>query len=68
MLSTDFGRPISETTQNVMILSDEDFDEVVRADLQLIKQAWPGMAKGEKLLTPVVSKSRWKKIKHLTRS
>jgi hypothetical protein len=28
---------ILEITQKVVILSDEDFDEVVRADLQLIK-------------------------------
>ncbi|MCI55021.1 hypothetical protein A2U01_0076271, partial [Trifolium medium] len=45
MLSTASGRAIPETTQNVMILSDEDFDEVVRADLQLIKQAWADMEK-----------------------
>ncbi|MCI79583.1 hypothetical protein A2U01_0100854, partial [Trifolium medium] len=45
MLSTDSGRAIPETTQKVMILPDEDFDEVFRADLQLIKQAWADMEK-----------------------
>ncbi|PNX64697.1 hypothetical protein L195_g054150 [Trifolium pratense] len=39
MLSTDSGRAIPETTQKVMILPDEYFDKVARADLQLIKQA-----------------------------
>jgi hypothetical protein len=38
MLSTDSSRPIPDTTQQMMILPDEDFDEVVRADLQLIKR------------------------------
>ncbi|MCH82722.1 hypothetical protein A2U01_0003533 [Trifolium medium] len=29
---------ISETTQKVVIVPDDDFDEVVRADLQVLKQ------------------------------
>jgi hypothetical protein len=37
LLSTDFDQAIPKTTLKVMILSDEDFNEVVRADLQLIK-------------------------------
>ncbi|MCI23205.1 hypothetical protein A2U01_0044383, partial [Trifolium medium] len=61
------GRAIPETTQKVMILPDEDFDEVVRADLQLIK-LWADMEKGEKPFTPVISKSQGKKNKQLTRS
>ncbi|MCI82296.1 hypothetical protein A2U01_0103570, partial [Trifolium medium] len=52
----------------MMILPDEDFDEVVRADLQLIKQAWTNMKKGEKPFTPVLSKSQKKKNKHLARN
>ncbi|KAK2427288.1 hypothetical protein QL285_025874 [Trifolium repens] len=43
-LDADYGRPIPDTTQQMMILSDEDFDDVVRADLKLIKQAWADMA------------------------
>ncbi|KAK2381076.1 hypothetical protein QL285_068716 [Trifolium repens] len=68
LLSTDTGRPIPDTTQQMMILPGEEFDEVVRADLQLIKQVWANMEKGEKPFTPVVSKSQRKKIKQLARS
>jgi hypothetical protein len=52
----------------MMILPDEDIDEVVRADLQLIKQAWADMKTGEKASTPVISKSQRKKIKQLARN
>jgi hypothetical protein len=68
MLSTDSGRPIPDTTQQMMILPDEDFDEVVRADLHLIKQVWTDMEKSENPFTPVLSKSQRKKIKQLARS
>ncbi|MCI08167.1 defensin-like protein, partial [Trifolium medium] len=68
MLSTDSGRAIPETTQKVRILSDEDFEEVVRADLQLIKQAWADKEKDDKHFTTVISKSQRKKIKQLARS
>jgi hypothetical protein len=67
-LGADSGRPILDTTQQMMILSDEDFDDVVKADLKLIKQAWADMATGEKSFTPVVSKSQRKKIKQLARN
>jgi hypothetical protein len=67
-LGTDSGRPIPDTTQQMMILPDEDFDDVVRADLKLIKQVWAEMATGEKSFTPVVSKSQRKKIKQLARN
>jgi hypothetical protein len=57
MLSTDSGRAILETTHKMMILLDEDFDEVVRADLKLIKkQACADMEKDEKSFTLVTSK------------
>jgi hypothetical protein len=36
-LSTDSGQHIPDTTQQMMILPNEDFDDVVKADLQLIK-------------------------------
>jgi hypothetical protein len=52
----------------VIILPEKDFDEVVRADLQLIKQAWADMEKGETPFTPVVCKSQRKKIKQLART
>jgi hypothetical protein len=52
----------------MMILPDEDFDEVVRADLHLIKQVWTDMEKSENPFTPVLSKSQRKKIKQLARS
>jgi hypothetical protein len=65
---TDSGRPIPDTTQQMMILLDENFDDVVRAYLKLIKQAWADMATGEKSFTPVVSKSQRKKIKQLARN
>jgi hypothetical protein len=52
----------------MMILSDDDFDEVVRVDLQLIKQAWADMETCEKPFTPVVSKNQMKKIKRLARN
>ncbi|PNX71123.1 hypothetical protein L195_g026994 [Trifolium pratense] len=68
MFSTDFGRDILETMQNVMILPDEDFDGVVRVDLQLIKQAWTDKEKGETPFITVISKSQRKKIKQLARS
>jgi hypothetical protein len=58
----------SDATQQMMILSDDDFDEVVRVDLQLIKQAWADMETGEKPFTPVVSKNQMKKIKRLARN
>jgi hypothetical protein len=67
-LSIDSDRPIPNTTQHMMILPDEDFDEVVRADLQLIKQAWVDIKTGEKPFTPVISKSQRKKIKQLARN
>jgi hypothetical protein len=37
MLITDSDLAIPERTQNVVTLPDEDFDKVVRADLELIK-------------------------------
>jgi hypothetical protein len=43
---------------NALILSDEDFDEVVRADIQLIRQAWADMEKAEKPFTPIINKSK----------
>ncbi|MCI26340.1 hypothetical protein A2U01_0047535, partial [Trifolium medium] len=62
------ARAIHDTTQKIVILPDDEFDEVVRADLQVIKQAWAAMEKGEKPFTPVISKSQKKKIKQLARS
>jgi hypothetical protein len=59
---------IPGTMQNIRILPDDEFDEVVQADLQVIKQAWAAMEKGEKPFTPVISKSQKKKIKQLARS
>jgi hypothetical protein len=56
------------TMQNIMILPDDEIDEVVQADLQVIKQAWVTMEKGEKPFTPIISKSQKKKIKQLARS
>ncbi|MCI76259.1 hypothetical protein A2U01_0097528, partial [Trifolium medium] len=38
--------------QKVVIVPDEDFDEVVRADFQVFKHAWTGMDKGDKSFTP----------------
>ncbi|PNX84066.1 hypothetical protein L195_g040119 [Trifolium pratense] len=67
MLSVDSGRAIPDTTQNILILPNEEFDEVVRADLQLIKQAWAAAEKGEEFIL-VINKSRQKKIKQLARS
>jgi hypothetical protein len=43
---------------NIVILPDEDFDEVVQADLQVLKQVWAAMEKGEKPFTPFISKSQ----------
>ncbi|MCI57000.1 hypothetical protein A2U01_0078251, partial [Trifolium medium] len=62
------ARAIPDTTQKVVILPDEEFDEVVQADLRIIKQAWAAMANGEKPFTPVISKSQKKKIKQLALS
>jgi hypothetical protein len=45
-----------------VILLDDEFDEVVRADLHMIKQAWAVIEKGDKSFTHVVSKSQ-KKIR-----
>jgi hypothetical protein len=59
---------IPDTTQNIMILSDDEFDDVVQADLIVIKQAWVAMEKGEEPFTPVISKCQKKKIKQLARS
>ncbi|MCH95218.1 hypothetical protein A2U01_0016193, partial [Trifolium medium] len=67
MLSDDSGCAIPETTQKVVIVSDEDFDEVVRADLQVFKQ-WADMDKSEKSFTPVINKNQTKKLKQLARS
>jgi hypothetical protein len=67
-LSADSGRAIPETMQNVRILPDEDFDEVLRAYLQLMKQVWDDMKKVEKSFTPVINKSQRKNIKQLARS
>ncbi|KAK2357831.1 hypothetical protein QL285_095068 [Trifolium repens] len=67
----DFDAPafvLPGTMQNIMILPDDEFDEAVQADLQVIKQAWAAMEKGEKSFTPVISKSQKKKIKQLARS
>ncbi|PNY01030.1 putative NBS resistance protein, partial [Trifolium pratense] len=58
---------IPDTTQKIVILPDEEFDEVVQADLRLIKQVWAAAANREKF-TPVISKSKAKKIKQLARS
>ncbi|MCI40092.1 hypothetical protein A2U01_0061324 [Trifolium medium] len=41
------ARAIPDTTQTIVIFPDE-FDEVVQADLQIIKQVWAAMEKGEK--------------------
>ncbi|MCH97215.1 hypothetical protein A2U01_0018208, partial [Trifolium medium] len=51
---------ILETTQKVVIVPYDDFDEVVRADLQVIKQVWADMDKGEKPSTPFITKSQKK--------
>jgi hypothetical protein len=59
---------IHDTTQNIVILSDDEFGEVVQADLQVIKQAWAVMEKGDKPFILVISKSQKKKIKQLARS
>jgi hypothetical protein len=42
--------------------------EVIRNSIQVIKQAWAAMAKGEQPLTPYVSKQQKKKDKHVTKS
>ncbi|MCH79699.1 hypothetical protein A2U01_0000453 [Trifolium medium] len=63
ILSDASGCPIPETTQKVVIVPDEDFDEVVRADLQVLKQVWADMDKGEKPFTPVINNSQKKKKK-----
>jgi hypothetical protein len=42
--------------------------EVIRNSIQVIKQAWAAMAKGEQPLTPYVSKQQKKKDKHVTES
>jgi hypothetical protein len=61
------ARAIPNTTQNVVILPNEEFDETVQADLHIIKQVSDAMEKGEKSFTPVISKSQKKKIKQLVR-
>ncbi|XP_045829142.1 uncharacterized protein LOC123920859 [Trifolium pratense] len=58
---------IPDTTQKIVILPYEEFDEVVKADLRLIKQVWAAAANREKF-TPVISKSKAKKIRQLARS
>jgi hypothetical protein len=58
-----FAHAIPDTTQKMVILSDDEFDEVVQVDLRVIKQAWTAMEKGEKHFTRVISKSQKKKIK-----
>ncbi|XP_045796104.1 uncharacterized protein LOC123890519 [Trifolium pratense] len=59
------ARAIPDTTQRVVILPDEEYDEVVQEDLRIIKQAWAAMANREKPFTPVVSQRQKKKIKQL---
>ncbi|MCH96417.1 hypothetical protein A2U01_0017403, partial [Trifolium medium] len=41
------ARAIPDTTQKIVILPDDEFDEVVQANLQVIKQAWAVIKKGE---------------------
>jgi uncharacterized protein YfeS len=36
-----------DTTQKIVILPDDEFDEVVRADLHMIKQTWVVIEKGD---------------------
>ncbi|GAU22134.1 hypothetical protein TSUD_251620 [Trifolium subterraneum] len=63
------ARVIPDITQKIVILSDEEFDEVVGANLQIIKKkAWVAMEKGEKSFTHIISKSQKKKIKKLAQS
>ncbi|PNX87240.1 hypothetical protein L195_g043326 [Trifolium pratense] len=65
---SNYPTAIPETTQNLVILPDEEFDEVVQTDLGVIKQAWAAMEKREKPFTPFISKSQKKKKKQLSRS
>jgi hypothetical protein len=51
-------------TQNLVVANDDDFDEVAKNDIALIRQAW---ADKEQPFTTVVSKSQRKKIKQLAR-
>ncbi|PNX63992.1 hypothetical protein L195_g053790, partial [Trifolium pratense] len=37
------ARAILDTTQKIVILPDDEFDEVVKTDIQVIKQAWTVM-------------------------
>jgi hypothetical protein len=62
------SRVIPDTMQKLVILPDEEFDEVVQVELQVIKQVWAAMEKGEKSFTHVISKSQKKKIKQLAQS
>ncbi|GAU35422.1 hypothetical protein TSUD_375120 [Trifolium subterraneum] len=66
--ASNYPIDMPESTQNIVILPDEDLDEVVQADLRVIKQAWAAMEKGEKPFTPVISQSSKKKIIQLARS
>ncbi|PNX81090.1 hypothetical protein L195_g037105, partial [Trifolium pratense] len=51
------ARAIPDTTQKIVILPDEEFDEVV-VDLKIIKQALVAQEKGEKHFTPLHVKKR----------
>jgi hypothetical protein len=42
--------------------------KVIRNNIQVTKQAWAAMAKGEQPLTPCLSKQQKKKDKHVTKS
>ncbi|MCI72139.1 hypothetical protein A2U01_0093402, partial [Trifolium medium] len=60
MLRDASSSVISEITQKVVMVPDEDFDEAVKADLQVIKQVWTDMDKGGKAFTPFITKSQKK--------
>ncbi|PNX77385.1 putative NBS resistance protein, partial [Trifolium pratense] len=51
-------RAIPDTKQNIVILPDDEFDEVVQANLQVIKQVWTTMEKGEKPSTLLFLKAK----------
>jgi hypothetical protein len=58
-----FARAIPDTTQKMVILSDDEFDEVVQVDLRVMKQVCAAMENGDKPFIIVISKSQKKKIK-----
>jgi hypothetical protein len=62
----DESQPIPET-QNLIVANDDDFDEVARQDIALVKQAWADMAE-EHPFTPYVSKTQRKRNYKAARS